>query len=217
MIMIALQNISKIYRNNSERVAALDGVDLDIQKGDYIAIKGPSGSGKTTLLFTLGAMLRPTRGTLLFDQKDLYQMSIADRNRFRADKVGFIFQMFHLLPYLNVLENVMLPSRLGSQDRSSRAMELLRELQMQERLKHKPSALSTGERQRTAVARALINDPMLVLADEPTGNLDPENAAIVMSRLAQYNAKGGTVIIVTHGDVPEHATRTITLEKGRVV
>lgn len=216
--MIELQNVSKIYAGQDGQVRALDDVSLSVEQGEFVVIRGPSGSGKSTLLLTIGGLVRPTRGNVVVAGKDLYAMSGRERANFRAENVGFVFQMFHLLPYLDVLENVLVPAIPGAR-RSAReeAVDILQRLQMSERLHHRPAQLSTGERQRVAIARALLNRPSLVLADEPTGNLDPDNATEVLGYLAEFHKAGGTVLLVTHEKSAEdHAERIMLLEKGRV-
>jgi len=173
-------------------------LDLSVGKGEFVAVRGPSGSGKTTLLLMVGGMVRPTEGELLVDAVDIYAMSPGRRAQWRARTIGIVFQMFHLLPYASVLENILLPVLAGALVRRREAVELLDRLGLSERLKHRPSELSTGERQRVAIARALLRRPPIVLADEPTGNLDPDSATTVMDHLADYHRQGGTVLLVTH-------------------
>jgi ABC-type lipoprotein export system ATPase subunit len=199
-------------------VTALDGVSLRVEKGEFVAVCGPSGSGKTTLLMMVAAMLRPSRGSVRFDDRDLYGMSVPQRARFRARNIGFVFQMFHLVPYLTVLENVLIAAgALGTSNGRTRAGELLERLGLSHRIGHRPSELSAGEKQRTAIARALLNQPRLILADEPTGNLDTENARSVLEHLQNFQRDGGTVIMATHGSAAqEFATRTIRLREGRL-
>jgi len=213
--MLVLENLSKTYRTRIHRVKALDGVNLQIDKGEFVVVCGPSGSGKTTLLLMIAAMLHPSRGSVRFDDKDIYKMSGPDRAQFRANNIGFVFQMFHLVPYLNVLENVLVAGgAIGKTDRT-RAKELLQQLGLEPRIRHRPSELSAGEKQRAAIARALLNRPKLILADEPTGNLDPENANSVLKHLHEFQQAGGTVIVATHGPAAgEFATRTIHLRDG---
>lgn len=213
--MIELKNVSKIYRTKGKEIFALNNVSLNIAQGEFVVIRGASGSGKTTLLLMLGAMLKTSKGTVRVDDENIGDYSENERNRFRATKIGFVFQMFHLLPYLNVLENVTLASL---NKLKTEAKDLLSELGLEERLDHKPFALSAGEKQRTAVARALINKPKIILADEPTGNLDPENAIEIMKSFSRFHKKGGTVIVVTHGgEADKFADRIIFLKNGKLV
>jgi len=214
-MMIELKNVTKTYLSNDNKINAIDSISLSIQQGEFVVIRGASGSGKTTLLLTLGTMLKPTEGKYLFENQDVYSMNGRERNDFRAKNIGFVFQMFHLLPYLTLLENVTIPT-MGKQ--RNKASKMLNELGLGERINHKPYALSAGEKQRTAVARALINNPKIILADEPTGNLDPENAIEVISRFSKYHKEGGTVIIVTHGkEADQFADRVINLKNGKIV
>jgi len=217
--MLILQDLTKTYRTRVGEVKALDGVSLQIDKGEFVAVCGPSGSGKTTLLMMIAAMLRPSGGTVRFEDRNVYEMPGPARARFRAEKIGFVFQMFHLVPYLNVLENVLLAAAVvRTRDGKAQAEQLLQRLGLQHRLGHRPSELSAGEKQRTAIARALLNRPKLILADEPTGNLDPENARGVLQHLQDFQKDGGTVIVATHGPAAqEFATRTINLREGRLV
>jgi putative ABC transport system ATP-binding protein len=217
--MIHIENICKFYGGGEKKVRALDDVSLEINDGEFAVIQGPSGSGKTTLLMALGGMMRPTSGKIIMSEKELYGLSVGERAVFRSQNVGFVFQMFHLLPYLNVLDNVLLASKkTGGKKNTAEALDLLKRLDMTERIYHKPAALSAGEKQRTALARAMINKPSIILADEPTGNLDPENAEMVMGVLKDFNDQGGVVIVVTHGEqANQYATKTVRLNKGRVV
>ena len=213
--MVRLENISKIYRTKRGEVKALDEVSLQIEEGEFVVVRGHSGCGKTTLLLAIGGMLRPTKGQVIVGGNDVYEMGERARARFRAENIGFVFQMFHLVPYLNVIENTLLSS--GSENKQPEAEELLGRLRMSGREHHKPAELSTGERQRTAIARAMINRPRIILADEPTGNLDPENAAEAVGYLSEFHRDGGTVIVVTHGSaVDSYANRIIHLQEGRI-
>lgn len=230
--MIRLEQVSKQFPGRRGPVRALDGVDLQIADGEFVAVRGPSGSGKSTLLLTIAGMVQPTAGTVTVNDRSLYALSGQGRSRFRAGNVGFVFQMFHLVPYLNVLENVALPGRLvrhapnatsrleaarTDSSPTARARELLERFGLQERLEHCPAELSTGERQRTAIARALLNDPWLLLADEPTGNLDTETGASVMDCLSDLHRAGKTIVLVTHDPgVEEHAGRVLKLRAGRL-
>jgi len=216
--VIRLEQVSKQFRGRRGPVRALDGVDLQIAEGEFAAVRGPSGCGKSTLLLTLAGMIQPTAGTVTVRERNLYALGGHARSRFRAENVGFVFQMFHLVPYLSVLENVLLPTRLvRAGNRRAHALGLLERFGLQDRLEHCPSELSTGERQRTAIARALINDPWLLLADEPTGNLDTETGAAVMDCLAEVHRAGKTIVLVTHDpSVDQRAGRVLKLRAGRL-
>ena len=216
--MIALENIAKSYRTGRREVHALRDIDLRIEKGEFTVLCGPSGSGKTTLLMTIAAMLRPTTGTVRIRESDLYAMSMRERAKFRAQNIGFVFQMFHLVPYLDIAENVLLADRLsGRSTRVEAAEDLLGRLGLAERAFHKPAELSAGEKQRAAIARALFNQPEIILADEPTGNLDPDNASGVLGHLAEFHRNGGTVIVATHGPAAQQfADRSIHLRHGTI-
>lgn len=217
--MIRCDEVTKTFRKNGSEVTSLDRFTAEVADGEFVAVRGPSGSGKTTLLLTLGGMQRPSDGSVQLAGRDLYAMSPAERARLRSSEIGFVFQMFHLVPYLDLLGNVLLacPGKPSAEVRQ-RAGELMDELGLADRASHLPGELSAGERQRLAVARALLNRPKLILADEPTGNLDPENAAEVIRHLAEFHRGGGTVVLVTHGEaVNAHADRTLSLEQGRLV
>jgi putative ABC transport system ATP-binding protein len=215
--MLELNHVSKTYRERSLQVTALDDIQLQIGKGEFVCIAGPSGSGKTTLLLTLGGMLRPSRGTVQLDGKDLYTVSEKERNRLRSRNVGFIFQMFHLLPYVSVLDNVLYGNRLATTAEKKTAMEYLERVHLAERMQHLPGELSVGECRRVALARALYKKPMILLADEPTGNLDAENAQDIMTLLADYHGQGGTIVMVTHGTLPKSGgERILYLRNGKI-
>jgi len=217
--MLRCDQIRRQFRSPGGALTALEDVTFTADRGELVVIQGPSGSGKTTLLLTLGGLLRPDGGTVQVDGQDLYAMPQAARSRFRARTLGFVFQLFHLVPYLSVLDNVLagLPGSVDGAARR-RATGLLEDLGLAARLAHRPSALSAGERQRTALARALVKHPAVILADEPTGNLDPDNAALVFRRLDAFRREGGVVVAVTHGsDAAPHATRTLRLERGQLV
>ncbi len=182
-----------------------------------MVVRGPSGSGKTTLLMTLGAMLRPSSGRVLFDGRSVYELRPSQRSVFRSRNIGFIFQMFHLVPYLNMIENVLLAGiRVNNATNyNERANRLLEELGLFPRRFHRPCQLSAGEKQRTAIARALLNGPKVLLADEPTGNLDPENAKEVLGHLRRFRADGGIVVLVTHTDhFNEPADVIVSMKRG---
>jgi putative ABC transport system ATP-binding protein len=214
--MLEVNNISKRYKNGSEVFTALDDVTVRIDKGDYIAINGASGAGKSTLLYSIGGLIHPDSGEVIYEGKNIFTGGIKATDEFRRRHIGFMFQQFHLMPYLTVHGNIKLACRnkvhLDSVDRYLEICSL-------SALKNKfPSALSVGEKQRVAFIRAIIQDPDLLLADEPTGNLDPANSNILMSLIEDYHKNGGTVILVSHNpDTSKYSTRTITLEKGRII
>ena len=216
--MIELTNVSKVYPTGEGEVRALDDLSLAIEAGEFVAVRGPSGCGKSTLLSLIGGLALPTGGSVDVDGKPISGMSAPDRAAFRAASMGFVFQMFHLLPYLTVVDNVLVAAPTGqAQSLRGRASELLESLGLGDRRTHLPSQLSTGERQRVAMARALLNQPKLLLADEPTGNLDEQNAAAVMNWLAEFHSSGGTVLLVTHEEqAAEFAQRTIALRDGKL-
>ena len=217
--MMRCDEVTKIFRKNGAEVVSLDRFTAEVAEGEFVAVRGPSGCGKTTLLLTLGGMQRPSAGSVQLGGRDLYALSPSERARLRSSEIGFVFQMFHLVPYLDLLGNVLLacPGKPSDAVRR-RAGELMDELGLAKRASHRPGELSAGERQRLAVARALLNRPKLILADEPTGNLDPENAAEVIRHLAEFHRGGGTVVLVTHGAAADaHADRTLRLEQGRLL
>jgi len=216
--LLAVENLRKSYEGGA--IQALDGVDLEIQAGEFVSISGPSGSGKSTLLQLLGGLDLPTSGKVLFKGAELGKA--VDLDHYRMRNVGFIFQAFHLLPSLRAIENVQVPwlaSDTPVKGRGERAEALLRELGLGQRLHQYPGQLSAGERQRVAIARSLANDPEILLADEPTGNLDSVNTARIMDILTGIQAKRGmTLIVVTHEDsIAESAPRHIRMRDGRVV
>ncbi|MBT5926794.1 MAG: ABC transporter ATP-binding protein [Verrucomicrobia bacterium] len=216
--MLICESLSKHYRSLNGEVKSLDKVDLHVNKGEFLVVRGHSGSGKTTLLLTLGAMLHPTHGRVLLNDADLYGLSRSERTKFRSRSIGFVFQMFHLVPYLNVIDNVLSGVDKTNQDSRAKAENFLQELGLGDRLHHLPNQLSAGEKQRTALARAMAPEPALILADEPTGNLDPENSLEVCTHLKKFQERGGTVIVVTHGDaVNAFADRTIDLKDGTLL
>jgi ABC-type lipoprotein export system ATPase subunit len=217
-VVLSVENITKVYRKSEKEVRALDGVSLGVNSGEFVAVAGPSGSGKSTLLFAAGSLLAPDDGQILIDDRNPYAMSFDERAKVRAERIGFVFQQFHLIPYLTVLENILTPSiLLKAENPHARAMQLIERFGLTDRVHHILAELSTGERQRTALARALINSPGLILADEPTGNLDRENAEIVIKSLVEFAQTGGSVLLVTHDAYAvQYATRTLHLENGRV-
>lgn len=216
--MIQLDGVSKIYPTAQGDVRALDDVSLTVDTGEFIAVRGPSGCGKSTLLSLVGGLSLPTGGRVRVAEREVSAMSAAERAQFRADQIGFVFQMFHLLPYLTVMDNVLvaaLPDRRPSA--RAAAEQLLERFGLSDRLFHRPAELSAGERQRVAMARAVLNEPKLLLADEPTGNLDPKNAAGLLDLLAEFHRDGGTILLVTHDDgAASRAQRTIELNRGRI-
>jgi len=217
--MIRLDNVSKVYRTSNGPVHALREVTLGVERGEFVAVRGPSGCGKSTLLLIVGGLSMPTSGRVVVGGAELPTAAPAERAKFRAERVGFVFQMFHLLPYLNIVQNVVAAALPGQHDAArDRATELLERFQLGHRFSHRPAELSAGERQRVAIARALINRPDLLLADEPTGNLDPESAAGVLDLLGEFHSGGGTVLLVTHQEwAAGHAGRTIQLRDGSIV
>lgn len=206
-MLMKIENVSKTY-SGERPVKALDGVSLEIDAGQFISIRGPSGCGKSTLLLIAGTLLSPDSGEVTIFGERPYNMSGDARASFRGQKLGFVFQQFHLVPYLSVIENVMAPTLAITQASNTvdlnsartRASELLGKFGLEDRIHHTPSKLSSGERQRCALARALLNQPKLLLADEPTGNLDPENAKIVLQAMRSFADEGGAVLLVTHDD-----------------
>ncbi|WCJ59364.1 ABC transporter ATP-binding protein [Fontisphaera persica] len=216
--MLLLDKISKIYHGERGIIRAVQEASLHIQAGEFVAVRGPSGSGKTTLLLAAGGLLRPDEGTVRVNGAEPYALSPEARARFRAEHIGFVFQQFHLLPYLTVLENVLaaaLPRPRS--DAVDRARFLLEKVGLAARLDHLPAALSTGEKQRTALARALFHAPPLLLADEPTGNLDEANGQKVLEGLAEHARQGGAVLLVTHDPrAAAFAHRVLMMENGRL-
>ena len=217
--MIQLNDVSKHFQRSDQTVRALDQLTLRIDQGEFVAVRGPSGCGKSTLLSVIGGLCLPSAGTVTVLENEISSMNSAERAQFRAAHVGFVFQMFHLLPYLTVLENVLVAARsTHQQEDQQKATELLEQFALQDRLWHRPGQLSAGERQRVAMARALLPQPGLLLADEPTGNLDPENSSTVLNLIKQFHDQGGTVLLVTHDEqAASQASRTILLEQGQLV
>ena len=220
--MIEVKDVTKSYEMGGERVLALDGVNLTVEEGDFLAVTGPSGSGKSTLLFTMGGLLTPTKGAVSVRDTDIYGLHPRERARFRRENVGFIFQTFELLPYLTALENVMLPLSLagvGSVEQRERALEGLSRVGLSKRVGHKPSELSGGEQQRVSIARGIVNEPDILLADEPTGNLDRKTGDGIIDLLRGLNKRDGqTIVIVTHDmSKAEEANRVVGMIDGRVV
>jgi len=223
MEIVKCENIWKIYNQGTDaEVQALKGISLRIKKGENIAIVGTSGSGKSTLLHTIGCLDRPTRGKVIIDGEDVSSLSGNELSKLRNEKIGFVFQSFYLIPNLNALENVVLPaifSRSSKAEREKKAKELLKRFGLGHRIYHKPSELSGGEVQRVAVARALMNDPEILLADEPTGNLDSKSGEEIMKTLLELNKNEKvTLITITHDlNIASYAQRIIHLKDGMIV
>ena len=214
--MLGIRNLSKSYCRPNGTVAALANVSLEVPAGEFLAVQGPSGSGKTTLLLAAGGLLAPDAGSVGIDGQDPYRLDPDRRARFRAVTVGFVFQQFHLIPYLSVMDNILTPALARAlPDAGDRAQQLIARFGLAGRVGHLPGELSVGERQRTALARALLGRPKLILADEPTGNLDEDNARVVLESLAEFSAAGGAVLLVTHNaTVARYAERTAHLKNG---
>ena len=217
--MITIQNLTKIFHSKQSEVLALNKVNLHIQKGEFVLIKGASGCGKSTLLFTLGGMLKPSMGTVCVDGQNLYQLSEKEQQQYRARKIGFVYQSYHLIPYLTILENILLVNHTtGVVTTREEVVDMARTFHLEDRLNHKPSELSVGEKQRAALMRALIVKPQILIADEPTGNLDPANSAIIMQHFKTFQQQGGTVIMASHGsEADELATVKIAMKEGEII
>ncbi|MBQ8086853.1 MAG: ABC transporter ATP-binding protein [Clostridia bacterium] len=213
MSLLQLNQVSKIYGD----LRALDKVSLSVEKGEWVAIMGPSGSGKSTMMNIIGAMDKPSEGEVLLDGRDISKENAKTLTNIRRDKIGLIFQQFHLVNYLTAVENVMVAQYYHSIPDEKEALNALERVGLRDRAKHLPSQLSGGEQQRVCIARALINYPEVILADEPTGNLDEANEGIVLDIFRQLHREGSTLIVVTHDpEVAEVAQRTIVLEHGRI-
>lgn len=219
-MIIQLKNVTRSFSGPKGKVIALNDVSLCLSSGEMLAINGPSGCGKSTLLMTAAGMLKPDQGDVLFGEEDHpYNLPPDKRSCLRAGLIGFVFQQFHLIPYLTVRENIVIPSlSILDKDLDRRAQELIQQFGLNDRADHVPSQLSTGERQRTALARALFNRPKIIMADEPTGNLDDENADIVLKHLSRYVSEGGSVLLVTHNaGAAYYATRILKMGDGRLL
>jgi len=217
--MIEVKGLVKLFNSGRQSVTALDNIDLHIKRGEFTLIKGPSGCGKSTLLFTMGGLLKPSAGAVRISGKELYSLSGKELLQYRTQQVGFVFQSYYLMPYLTVAENILISNQLkGVSFSNDEVQQVAKRLKIAHRLNHKPSELSVGEKQRTCLARAMIVKPEVILADEPTGNLDPENAAEVLRYLNEFKAEGGTVVMVTHGtEADTFATRQIEMKEGRII
>jgi len=222
-IVVELKNIYKIYKMGSVNVNALNGVDLKIQSGEFVAIMGPSGSGKSTMMHIIGALDKPTNGKMLLDGVDISNLSDDELAKIRSKKIGFVFQEFNLIPTLTAIENVSLPMLFQDTNKTIEEQEkqckgLLALVGLNERINHKPTELSGGQQQRVAIARALINDPEIILADEPTGALDSKSSEEIIELLKQLNKNGKTIVIITHDKIVAGATkRNVILRDGKIV
>jgi len=219
-IVIDLKNLSKRYDDEAGVYDALRGIDLKVYEGEFINIMGPSGSGKSTLMNIIGLLDRPTKGTYLIDGLDINKLSSKELAKLRRDKIGFVFQNFNLLPRLNLSQNVEMPliyKKIPIRKRKERVLEVLKKVGLQDKIKNRPNRLSGGQVQRAAIARALINDPSIILADEPTGNLDTKTGVEIMSLLKDLNQQGVTVVLVTHNpELSEYASKTIVVRDGKI-
>jgi putative ABC transport system ATP-binding protein len=221
-VLVEIRGVTKTYRRGGERIEVLHGIDLDIPRGDFVALMGPSGSGKTSLLNLIGGLDTPTAGTIVVDQRRIDQLSSGELARWRAATVGFVFQFYNLLPVLSALRNVELPlllTNLGAAERRRRAEIALTLVGLRDRARHKPRELSGGQEQRVAIARAIVSDPALLVCDEPTGDLDRATAHEIMVLLQALNRDHGkTIVMVTHDPkAAEYARRRLRLDKGTLV
>jgi putative ABC transport system ATP-binding protein len=219
--MIEIKEVYKAYKMGEEKLTVLNDVSLKIDKGEFVAIVGPSGSGKSTLMNMIGGLDRPTKGAVIVDGEDISTYKDNKMSKFRNEKIGFVFQSFNLESTLTALENVMLPlmlSGIPEKQRKEKAKTTLEELGLKDRMKHKPTELSGGQRQRVSIARALVNSPKIILADEPTGNLDSKSGKAVMDILKNFKMKGYTIVMVTHNvEEASYADRVIRINDGMVV
>ncbi len=217
--MLEFKNVGMWFDGAEGKVTALSEVSFSLKPGELLAVRGPSGCGKTTLLLIAGGLLSPSSGQMILDGQDPYELSPEKRSGLRAQAIGFVFQQFHQIPYMTVRQNIQVASlAVPANEAAERTQELISHFGLDDRAGHVPAKLSTGERQRTALARALLNRPKVILADEPTGNLDEDNAQTVLGYLSQYVSDGGCVLLVTH-DVRAagHATRTLQMSQGRLI
>jgi putative ABC transport system ATP-binding protein len=219
-LLIKTEDLWKIYRVGTEDVHALQGVSIEIEKGEYVAIMGPSGSGKSTLMNLIGCLDTPSRGTYMLNGRLVSSMGDDELAHIRNKEIGFVFQTFNLLPRASALHNVELPliyNGTSSDNRKEKAREALRLVDLGDRMNHRPNELSGGQRQRVAIARALVNNPSLILADEPTGNLDTSTGIEIMNLLTQLNDKGNTIVVVTHErEIAAYTNRRIHIRDGKV-
>jgi putative ABC transport system ATP-binding protein len=220
MALIETRDLWKTYVMGSEEIHALRGVSMEIQRGEYVAIMGPSGSGKSTLMNLIGCLDTPSKGTYLLNNKEVSSMDDDELARIRNEEIGFVFQTFNLLPRASALHNVELPlvyAGVSSSERAERAKAALTKVELEHRMGHKPNELSGGQRQRVAIARALVNNPSILLADEPTGNLDSKTGVEIMALFERLHAAGNTIVLVTHEpEVAAHAHRAIHIRDGQV-
>jgi putative ABC transport system ATP-binding protein len=219
-MLIDIRDITKVYDMGEERVRALDGVTVSIERGEYVAIMGPSGSGKSTLMNLIGCLDTPTAGSYVLNGREVARMTDDELAQIRNQEIGFVFQTFNLLPRTTALQQVELPlvyTGVSKRDRKERAVRALESVGLADRMGHHPNELSGGQRQRVAVARALINNPSILLADEPTGNLDSQTGTEIMALFDDLNSRGNTIILVTHEeDIAAHARRIVRLRDGKV-
>ncbi|MDW8328962.1 MAG: ABC transporter ATP-binding protein [Candidatus Bipolaricaulota bacterium] len=220
--IVSAQHVTKIYPMGAVHVTALDDVSFSISEGEFVAIMGPSGSGKSTLMNLIGCLDKPTTGTISINGTDISRLNDRQLARLRGSQIGFVFQTFNLIPRINALANVMLPmtftNRLSGRERQQRAEQLLQSVGLGARMHHLPNELSGGERQRVAIARALANDPKIILADEPTGNLDTKTGKAILDLFVELHRNGRTIVVVTHdANVASHARRIIKLLDGKIV
>lgn len=215
--ILHLDTVTKCYHRGSETIRAVDGVTLSVRRGEYIAVVGHSGSGKTTLMNIMGCLDRPTEGRVIIGDRQVQTCPDSTLTRIRRETIGFVFQQFYLIPTLTALQNVQLPGMFAGRNTTDRAHELLALVGLDDRMDHLPNQLSGGEMQRVAIARSLINNPQILLADEPTGNLDSKNAAGIMQFFETLNRRGLTIVMVTHNpDIVTGCSRTVHIEDGRI-
>ncbi|MEX0878938.1 MAG: ABC transporter ATP-binding protein [Thermoanaerobaculia bacterium] len=219
-MLIDIRDITKVYEMGEEKVHALSGVSLAVERGEYVAIMGPSGSGKSTLMNLIGCLDTPSSGSYILNGKEVARMTDDELAAIRNQEIGFVFQTFNLLPRTSAIQQVELPLVYGGvsrKERRERAIKSLEAVGLSDRMSHTPNELSGGQRQRVAVARALINDPSILLADEPTGNLDSQTGAEIMALFDELNARGNAIVVVTHEeDIAAHARRIVRLKDGKI-